>query len=306
MSSMGKDFFRYLPVSPRDKQWGLCVTGVGRSSVPPGSTYPRGIHPHLYQFAWNKGRVLPEYQILYVTCGEGEFESEAIPLQRVTAGMVLLLFPGVWHSYRPIPEIGWEEFWVSFNGPRADQLQAAGFFTPEKPILETGPDDVVLRPYLQMLDYVRTEPSGYQQIIAAATVELLAAAIGATRRRRDGGRLEDIIRQAKLTMERGIEDVIDMESVSAALGISYAHFRRVFKTQTGFSPYQYHLQLRVHRARELLRCTNLSVKEIAARLNFESPYHFSRMFKKKTDGMSPTQWRGGGHMGGERLLKPQR
>lgn len=293
MPSLVKDFFRYLPVSPRDKQWGLVVTGVGYSGVPAGSPYPRSMHPSLYQFAWKKGRVLPEYQILYVTWGEGEFESEAVPAARVAAGTVLLLFPGVWHSYRPIPEVGWEEYWVSFSGPRADELLAAGFFSPESPILETGPDDAVLRPYLQMLNHVRTEASGYRQIIAAETVGLLAAALGAAHRRRDGGRLEGLIRQAKLIMERRLEDVVDMKDVAGALGMSYAHFRRVFKQQTGFSPYQYHLQLRVHRARELLRSTNLSVKEIAASLNFESPYHFSRMFKKKTAGMSPTQWRGG-------------
>lgn len=300
MSSLSEDYFRYLPVSPRDKQWGLFVTGVGHSDVPPGSIYPRSTHPDLYQFAWQKGRVLPEYQILYLTSGEGEFESEAVTLQRITAGTVLLLFPGVWHSYRPIPEIGWEEFWVSFSGPRADQLQSAGFFTPERPILKTGPDDALLRPYLQMLDYVRAEPSGYQQVIAAGTVEILAGAIGAARRANDGGRGEDIVRLAKLSMERGVEDVPDMGDLAASLGISYAHFRRLFKQQTGFSPYQYHLQLRVHRARELLQCTNLPVKDIAARLNFESPYHFSRTFKRKTSGMSPTQWRSGVRVGNRR------
>ncbi|MBN2295026.1 MAG: helix-turn-helix transcriptional regulator [Pirellulales bacterium] len=294
MPSLVEDYFRYLPVSTRDKQWGLYVTGVGCSGVPVGSPYPRSMHPGQYHFAWQKGRVLPEYQILYVTWGEGEFESKAVPLQRISAGTVLLLFPGVWHNYRPIPQIGWEEYWVSFGGPRADDLLLAGFFSPERAILKTGPDDAVLRPYMQMLNYVKTEPSGYRQMIAAATVEILAAAIGAAQRRRDGGRLEGLVRQARLIMERDLEEVIDMEDVARSLGMSYAHFRRVFKQQTGFSPYQYHLQLRVHRARELLRGTNLSVKEIATRLNFESPYHFSRMFKKKTAGMSPTQWRGGG------------
>ena len=217
-----------------------------------------------------------------------------MPVLRVEAGTVFLLFPGVWHNYRPIPKIGWEEFWVSFNGPRADELLAAGFFSPEKPILETGPDEAVLRPYLQMLDYVRTEPSGYQQMLAAATVEILAASIGAAQRKSDGGRIENLVRQTKIIMERGVEELLDMKSLAESLSISYAHFRRVFKNHTGFSPYQYHLHLRINRARELLRFTNQPVKEIAARLNFASPYHFSRIFKEKTDGLSPSQWRNGG------------
>jgi AraC-like DNA-binding protein len=75
--------------------------------------------------------------------------------------------------------------------------------------------------------------------------------------------------------------------------MSYAHFRRVFKQQSGLSPYQYHLQLRIHRAREMLHSTTLAVGQVAARLNFPNPYYFSKIFKKKT-GMSPSLWRRGG------------
>jgi transcriptional regulator GlxA family with amidase domain len=57
------------------------------------------------------------------------------------------------------------------------------------------------------------------------------------------------------------------------------------------------LQLRIGRARELLLGTNLSVKQIAYALRFASPYHFSKIFKKKT-GMAPQQWR-------ERTRRPE-
>ena len=294
MSHLTTDYFRYLPVSQRDVQWDLYVTGVGCSNVPPGSRYPRSLHPELYDFAWSQGRVLPEYQVLYITRGEGEFESQAIGKETVAAGTVLLLFPGVWHRYRPTAEVGWEEYWLGYNGPYADRLVTRAFLSPERPVLRTGLDDAILRPYLQMLDRVRAEPAGYPQLLAAGTMEILAAALGAARTQRDGGRLDGLVRQARLVLEQQTEEPVDMEALAASLKLSYAHFRRVFKQQTGMSPYQYHLQLRVHRARELLRGTTLSVKEIAARLRFESPYHFSKIFKKKTGDMSPTQWRGGG------------
>jgi AraC-like DNA-binding protein len=294
MSHLTTDYFRYLPVSQRDVQWDLYVTGVGYSNVPPDSPYPSSLHPELYDFAWSQGRVLPEYQVLYITRGEGEFESEAIGKEMVAAGTVLLLFPGVWHRYRPTTEVGWEEYWLGYNGPYADRLVARAFLSPDRPVLRTGLDDAILRPYLQMLDRVRVEPAGYSQLLAAGTMEVLAAALGAARTQRDGGRLDALVRQARLVLEQQTEQPADMEALAASLKLSYAHFRRVFKQQTGMSPYQYHLQLRVHRARELLRGTTLSVKQIAARLHFESPYHFSKIFKKKTGDMSPTQWRGGG------------
>jgi AraC-like DNA-binding protein len=81
--------------------------------------------------------------------------------------------------------------------------------------------------------------------------------------------------------------------LASTFHMSYAHFRRVFKQQSGLSPYQYHLQLRIHRAREMLHSTTLAVGQVAARLNFPNPYYFSKIFKKKT-GMSPSLWRRGG------------
>jgi transcriptional regulator GlxA family with amidase domain len=101
------------------------------------------------------------------------------------------------------------------------------------------------------------------------------------------------IREAKIMLAERVEKTLDLERLATSLHMSYAHFRRVFKQQTGLSPYQYHLQLRIHCAREMLHRTTLSVRQVATRLRFENPYHFSKIFKKKT-GMSPNQWRGMG------------
>ena len=47
------EYFRYLPVSDYDKQWGVYVTGVGCTRVPPFSkSYPVSVHPDRYQFHW--------------------------------------------------------------------------------------------------------------------------------------------------------------------------------------------------------------------------------------------------------------
>jgi transcriptional regulator GlxA family with amidase domain len=48
--------------------------------------------------------------------------------------------------------------------------------------------------------------------------------------------------------------------------------------------------LKVQRAREMLRDSDMPVKQVAGMLGFQSVYHFSTLFKRKT-GMSPTRWR---------------
>ena len=102
MPDSTKEYFRYLPVSEREKQWGLYVTGGGFNSIAPREPYPRPGHPRMYAFDWSNGRKLPQYQILYITRGEGEFESERSGRQPITAGCAVFLFAGVWHRYRPL------------------------------------------------------------------------------------------------------------------------------------------------------------------------------------------------------------
>lgn len=85
------DYFRYLKVSKRDRQWGIYVTGVGRP-LDITADYDGTSHPPPYYYRWETGRVLPEYQAWYIVRGEGEFESETTGRQIVCPGNIVLLF----------------------------------------------------------------------------------------------------------------------------------------------------------------------------------------------------------------------
>ena len=287
------EYFRYLPVSERDKDWGLFVNGVGHSLVPPHTHYPRSTHPDCYHFGWQAGRVLHEFQTVYVVNGEGQFESRSAGRRPIDSGSMILLFPDEWHRYRPRQATGWEEYWLSFGGRQIEEIVAHGFLGPAEPVLATGMDDRILRPYLAAMDHCRTEPIGYQQLLAANVMEVLAMTVAAVRSRQVGPRAESVVRQARTILEEHAQKLVRMDEVAAGFSMSEKHFRRLFKQQTGLSPYQYHLQVKIYRAKEMLRGTTLTIKEIAGELCFETPFHFSNLFKQRT-GMSPSQWRNGG------------
>jgi AraC-like DNA-binding protein len=293
MPILDKEYFRYLPISERDKDWGLYVTGLGHSHVPPHCHYPRSVHPDCYHFGWEQGRVLQEFQALYIVAGEGRFESKTAGAVKIGQGNLIVLFPGEWHRYRPLWEVGWEEFWLAFAGRQIEELVARNFFGPAEPVLDVGMEDGILRPYLTAHERCQTEPIGYQQLIAVNVLEVLSEAISAVRSRKTGRRAEAVVRQARMVLEQHADKLVKMEQVAASFSMSEKHFRRIFKQQTGLSPYQYHLQAKIYRAKEMLRGTTLSIKEIALTLCFETPYHFSNLFKQRT-GMSPSQWRSGG------------
>jgi ABC-type sugar transport system ATPase subunit len=104
--------------------------------------------------------------------------------------------------------------------------------------------------------------------------------------------ISDPVYKARLLMEeRAEEGDIDLHEVAGAVFMSYDNFRRKFKAQTGLSPNQYFIRLKIERAKELLDFTDLEIKEIAERLGFSDPYYFSRVFKD-WEGLSPLRHRG--------------
>jgi AraC-like DNA-binding protein len=101
---------------------------------------------------------------------------------------------------------------------------------------------------------------------------------------------QNTISRAKLIMHEKINQNIDLNGLAASLGVGYSKFRIDFKSQTGFAPLQYFLLLKIAKAKTLLLNTNMSTKEIAFELGFESDLYFRRLFKKK-ENVTPNKFR---------------
>ena len=83
---------------------------------------------------------------------------------------------------------------------------------------------------------------------------------------------------------------LDLKTLAAETGYSRTHFLRMFHTATGCTPHNYLLQLRVERARELMKHKDSSLIDIAALCGFSSHAHMSRMFRQFL-GLSPGEFR---------------
>lgn len=287
------NYYKYLPVSEEDESWGLSVLNTGCTHIVAGSTYPYSTHPAHHYFNWEKGRVLHEFQVIYITQGSGIFESKSSGEQTITAGSVILLFPEERHRYKPDKRTGWDEYWVGFNGPIVKNLLHKKFFTPANPIIPVGYQEPLLHLFQEIIDTTKEEKAGYQPLIAGTVLHLLGNIYSLSQQEKFSGQdVEAIVDKARLLFRSNIDQNYSPVDVAHELQISYSRFRKIFKEYTGLAPGQFQIQLKIHKAKELLTNTTKSVKEIAFELNFESNFYFSKLFKEKT-GVTPGEFRKG-------------
>lgn len=292
MTTGANDSWRYLTISPADREWGMVCTTVGYQNVAPRSPYPVSRHPTDYNPILS-GRVLDEYQLIYITSGSGFFRSASFPTTKVSAGTIIMLFPGEWHTYGPDKKTGWSELWVGFKGEAADRITSRGFFTRKEPLLKIGISDTISGLYGELTSHAEKQKSGYQQLMAGVVEHIL----GLVHYKRQNIATEnnptiEKINRARMLMRENIGNPLSPEQIASELGLGYTWFRRVFREYMGISPAQYQIQLRMAKAKELLVSSGLPVSEIAYELGFESISQFSTFFKKRT-GTTPTEFRGG-------------
>ena len=89
---------------------------------------------------------------------------------------------------------------------------------------------------------------------------------------------DDQLRAAIDYIHDHIRESLELGSISRAAGLSEFHFARLFKAATGNSPFQFVTRTRMERAKQLLRKTRLPIFEIAERVGYQKPSHFSARF----------------------------
>lgn len=291
--------FKYLIVNDMDRKFGLWVNTVGFQSIPPHSPYPLKNHPTGYFFNTQKGRILREYQLVYITKGRGLFASDTTPEKQVCRGRLMVLFPGQWHTYHPYEQTGWNEYYIGFEGSVVDDMVRGGFFPKENQVLEVGLNEELVTLFSRAVEIAEADKNSAQQYLAGIVLHIVGLILSLSKNKQfEIGEVDQKIEQAKIIMGENVYRDIDPEALAMQLNISYSWFRRVFKEYTGYAPAKYFQELKIRRAKQLLVGTNQSVKEISFELGYNTTEHFFSLFKKRT-GFTPLEYRSFGREAGE-------
>jgi AraC-like DNA-binding protein len=286
-----KSFIRYFNNDiEEERQFGMVCTDVGYTQAKHKNIYPLNIndHPALYRSVVD-GRILPEFQIGYVSSGEGIFETENAKY-KVVPGSMMLILPGVRHRCWLTSELSWQEYWVGFKGKYFTMLFEEGVLSKDFMFFDVGPSSHVISTYNRIFDEIITQRPIYQLRIGSEILSLISTLLTHKQRQEKPGRYQEIVEKAKGLMALNLYGSIDMSNISNELGVCTSHFNKIFKTYTSMTPYQYYINIKIDEAKHLLEQGGFTVKEAAFRLGFEDQYYFSRLFKIKT-GVTPKNWK---------------
>jgi AraC family transcriptional regulator len=98
------------------------------------------------------------------------------------------------------------------------------------------------------------------------------------------------LRRIKELVYAKLEDDLSLDEMAQSVGLSTAHFARMFRKSTGETPHQFVLRQRLERAKTMLRAADARVLDVAVACGFKTQQHFAQAFRDVW-GVSPTEYR---------------
>jgi AraC family transcriptional regulator len=98
------------------------------------------------------------------------------------------------------------------------------------------------------------------------------------------------LRKIKELVHVKMEDDLSLDEMAESVGLSTAHFARMFRKSTGETPHKFVLRQRIERAKAMLRAPRTRVLDVAVACGFKNQQHFAQVFRDVCR-VSPTEYR---------------
>ncbi len=151
-------------------------------------------------------------------------------------------------------------------------------------------------PNLRKLRRRKDAPLGSEQLIKSYLEQLLIYLLRSKEALESAAILPPLVEEKPLVLalkdyiSTRCEENIKVDEICRAFGYSKSFLSHLFRERTGTSLAAFATAKKMERAKELLRDDHLNITQISARLSFENPQYFARVFKREC-GMTPTEWK---------------
>ncbi len=221
------------------------------------------------------------FVIDYNHSGELDLQLDEGPIIKLKSPVVWFTFPGPYFRFKPRPGTTWDHRHIGFRGGRVQQWLKSGLlkFTPQCPIMPIINPERFAKSMDEVINYLSAPTYGHARAVQLFEGLLLqlheqqgtqsAISVADTK-------IAALIAKIDITPERNW----NLKQQAKQLGMSYSHFRLIFRNLSGIPPHQYILRRRLEKGAILLRKNQLTIKEIAQTVGYDDIFHFSKLFKQ--------------------------
>ena len=234
-------------------------------------------------------RRLPIGQGVVIVCTEGKgWCTTPTGTYPVAAGDTVILPPGHPHSYGADSDEPWTLWWMHAAGPGLAEFLDAFEMTIRNPVRRSSNPFEVVALMSEIIRRMERDSTTLSMLVAAGTAWHVLSLLAADTASPDG--TDELIDQAAEYVRLHVDEPISVAELASMARISVSHFGALFKKRVGAPVLQYHTQLRMARARELLDTTHRSITTIASEVGYPDSFYFARQFKK-IHGVTPRDYR---------------
>ncbi|WP_316791166.1 AraC family transcriptional regulator [Pedobacter frigoris] len=247
-----------------------------------------GFYPVAAEHYTLREKGCPEMIVILCVDGKGKYENKGVSYQ-VLPGQFFILPPDQPHSYESDSDEPWSIYWIRIGGSNAAkfcaQPAARKCYKPmyTKSVNEISRlfDDIygaLENGYsLQHLSYSNMTLQHVLGLLLFRLQENVSGTISVTEK-------------AINFMRAHVAEQYSLKELASVFGYSTSQFSNIFKQETGYSPIDYFIHLKLQEGCKFLDLTHLKIYEVALKVGYTDPYHFSKIFKKIMH-VSPEQYR---------------
>ncbi|CAM4424207.1 transcriptional regulator, AraC family [Pedobacter westerhofensis] len=247
-----------------------------------------GHYPAADKHYTNRKNGCPEMVVMLCTKGRGSFTVSS-EKHTILPGQYFILFPDEPHEYEADIIDPWSIYWFKIGG-----AFISGFC--KKAIINNYNRPVYAKELVEIRrlfeDLITMLENGYsidRILYANMTVQRILAILlySSEETSKETKKLSNNV--IKLLRDN-IAEKFALAELADQFSYSTSQFSNIFKKETGYSPIDYFIQLKIQEACRLLHHTDLRIYEVALQVGYTDPYHFSKTFKIIMD-ISPEQYR---------------